>query len=62
MVAAGVGCTLLPRLAAMPGVGSVDHGLVEIRRFARAGADAHHRPGLAPWLPARGRDPQRWAS
>jgi LysR family hydrogen peroxide-inducible transcriptional activator len=33
MVAAGVGCTLLPRLAALPGAGSVDPGLVDIRRF-----------------------------
>lgn len=33
MVAAGVGCTLLPRLAAMPGVGSIDNGMVEIRNF-----------------------------
>lgn len=35
MVAAGVGCTLLPRLAALPGVGSVNNGLVEVRGFAR---------------------------
>ena len=36
MVAAGVGCTLLPALAAMPGVGSVRqaHELVQIRPFA----------------------------
>ena len=33
MVAAGVGCTLLPRLAALPGVGSIDNGMVEIRSF-----------------------------
>lgn len=33
MVAAGVGCTLLPALAAMPGVGSVLNGLVQIRPF-----------------------------
>jgi LysR family hydrogen peroxide-inducible transcriptional activator len=33
MVAAGVGCTLLPRLAAMPGAGSIGHGMVEIRSF-----------------------------
>jgi LysR family hydrogen peroxide-inducible transcriptional activator len=33
MVAAGVGCTLLPRLAAIPGVGSVNLGMVEIRSF-----------------------------
>lgn len=33
MVAAGVGCTLLPRLAATPGAGSIDNGMVEIRRF-----------------------------
>ena len=33
MVAAGVGCTLLPALAALPGVGSVQHGLVQIRPF-----------------------------
>ncbi len=31
MVAAGIGCTLLPKLAAMPGVGSVESGMVEIR-------------------------------
>jgi len=34
MVAAGVGCTLLPALAAMSGVGSVQNGLVQIRPFA----------------------------
>jgi LysR family hydrogen peroxide-inducible transcriptional activator len=34
MVAAGAGCTLLPALAAMPGVGSVRNGLVQIRPFA----------------------------
>ncbi|MGH8722102.1 MAG: LysR substrate-binding domain-containing protein, partial [Burkholderiales bacterium] len=36
MVAAGVGCTLLPALAAMPGVGSVYNSqeLVQIRPFA----------------------------
>ena len=36
MVAAGVGCTLLPALAALPGVGSVHNGqeLVQIRPFA----------------------------
>lgn len=33
MVAAGVGCTLLPQLAATPGVGSIDSGMVEIRSF-----------------------------
>lgn len=33
MVAAGVGCTLLPQLAAVPGAGSIDHGLIEIRGF-----------------------------
>jgi LysR family hydrogen peroxide-inducible transcriptional activator len=33
MVAAGVGCTLLPALAAVPGVGSVRNGLVQIRPF-----------------------------
>ena len=33
MVAAGVGCTLLPQLAAIPGAGSINNGLVEIRRF-----------------------------
>ncbi len=33
MVAAGVGCTLLPRLAALPGVGSIDNGMVQIRSF-----------------------------
>lgn len=34
MVAAGVGCTLLPALAAMPGVGSVHSDLVETRPLA----------------------------
>ena len=34
MVAAGVGCTLLPILASMPGVGSVNADLVQIRPFA----------------------------
>lgn len=34
MVAANVGCTLLPALAALPGVGSVHNGLVQIRPFA----------------------------
>ncbi len=34
MVAAGVGCTLLPRLAAMPGIGLVDNAMVELRPFA----------------------------
>ena len=33
MVAAGAGCTLLPALAAVPGVGSVKSGLVQIRPF-----------------------------
>lgn len=33
MVAASVGCTLLPALAALPGVGSVQNGLVQIRPF-----------------------------
>ena len=33
MVAAGVGCTLLPRLAALPGVGSIENGMVQIRSF-----------------------------
>jgi LysR family hydrogen peroxide-inducible transcriptional activator len=33
MVAAGAGCTLLPALAAVPGVGSVKNGLVQIRPF-----------------------------
>jgi LysR family transcriptional regulator, hydrogen peroxide-inducible genes activator len=33
MVAGGVGCTLLPALAALPGVGSVHNGLVQIRPF-----------------------------
>lgn len=28
-----VGCTLLPALAAMPGVGSLQHGMVQIRPF-----------------------------
>lgn len=35
MVAAGVGCTLLPRLAATPGAGSIHNGMVEIRPFAQ---------------------------
>jgi LysR family hydrogen peroxide-inducible transcriptional activator len=34
MVAAGVGCTLLPALATLPGVGSVCDGLVRVRPFA----------------------------
>ena len=34
MVAAGVGCTLLPQLAAAPGVGSIANHMVEIRPFA----------------------------
>lgn len=34
MVAAGVGCTLLPILASMPGIGSVQGNLVQIRPFA----------------------------
>lgn len=34
MVAARVGCTLLPALAAVPGVGSVQNSLVQIRPFA----------------------------
>ncbi|MET0216364.1 MAG: LysR substrate-binding domain-containing protein [Burkholderiales bacterium] len=34
MVAAGIGCTLLPALAALPGVGSVNGNLVHIRPFA----------------------------
>lgn len=34
MVAAGVGCTLLPQLAAAPGVGSIANGMVHIRPFA----------------------------
>jgi len=34
MVAAGVGCTLLPALAALPGVGILQDGLVQIRPFA----------------------------
>jgi LysR family transcriptional regulator, hydrogen peroxide-inducible genes activator len=33
MVAAGVGCTLLPQLAAVPGVGSINNGMVQIRQF-----------------------------
>jgi LysR family hydrogen peroxide-inducible transcriptional activator len=33
MVASGVGCTLLPALATLPGVGSVNDGLVQIRPF-----------------------------
>jgi LysR family hydrogen peroxide-inducible transcriptional activator len=34
MVAAGVGCTLLPKLAALPGVGSVQGTMVQIRPLA----------------------------
>jgi len=34
MVAAGVGCTLLPQLAAAPGVGSIASDMVQIRPFA----------------------------
>lgn len=34
MVAAGVGCTLLPRLASLPGVGSINNGMVQIRPFS----------------------------
>jgi len=33
MVAAGVGCTLLPALAALPGVGSVLNRMVQVRPF-----------------------------
>src|SRR5262245_6485163 len=33
MVAAGVGCTLLPKLATLPGAGSLDEETVQIRRF-----------------------------
>lgn len=33
MVAAGVGCTLLPQLAAAPGVGSIGNGMVQLRPF-----------------------------
>ena len=35
MVAAGVGCTLLPALAAAPGAGSIERGMIQIRPFAR---------------------------
>lgn len=38
MVAAGVGCTLLPALAAQPRVGTVPGGLVQCRPFAAPGA------------------------
>lgn len=34
MVAAGVGCTLLPQLAAAPGLGAIAGGLVAVRPFA----------------------------
>ncbi len=34
MVAAGVGCTLLPQLAAAPGVGSIASDMVQIRPFS----------------------------
>jgi LysR family hydrogen peroxide-inducible transcriptional activator len=33
MVAAGVGCTLLPALAAAPGTGAIEGGMVQIRPF-----------------------------
>src|SRR5467141_3397056 len=33
MVASGVGCTLLPALATLPGMGAVQNGLVQIRPF-----------------------------
>ena len=35
MVAAGVGCTLLPKLAALPGVGSIDSGMLHTRPFVQ---------------------------
>ncbi|MBC7944732.1 MAG: LysR family transcriptional regulator [Burkholderiales bacterium] len=34
MVAAGVGCTLLPALATLPGMGAIQSRLIEIRPFA----------------------------
>jgi LysR family hydrogen peroxide-inducible transcriptional activator len=38
MVAAGIGCTLLPKLAAMPGVGSLPNEMVEIRPLSAPAA------------------------
>lgn len=37
MTAAGVGCALLPRLAAVPGTGSILDGMLQIRPFAPPG-------------------------
>jgi DNA-binding transcriptional LysR family regulator len=34
MVAGGIGCTLLPKLAAMPGVGSLQSDMIAIRPLA----------------------------
>ncbi|THF56246.1 LysR substrate-binding domain-containing protein [Pseudothauera rhizosphaerae] len=44
MVAAGAGCTLLPALAALPGVGSVGDDLVQLRAFDAP--DAYRTIGL----------------
>ena len=38
MVAAGIGCTLLPKLAALPGVGSLPNDMIEIRPLAAPAA------------------------
>ena len=57
MVAAGVGCTLLPQAGRDAGRGlDPATGMVQIRPFAAARAHAHHRPGVAASLPARGGD------
>jgi len=54
MVAAGVGCTLLPMLAAQPGVGSVGASMVNIRPFAAP--DAYRSIGMV-WRRRYPREP-----